>query len=105
MSDVKGSWVFAIDEKSLENSSLKLANIGETPILIVKKDGKLYALDNRCSHIACPLSSGKLEGFMVKCPCHDWRFDIRTGEFIDAPEVKLPVFQVKVTKGKIYVKI
>jgi nitrite reductase/ring-hydroxylating ferredoxin subunit len=98
-------WVFAADDKELAEASMKLANIGETPVLIVKKEGKFYALDNRCSHMECPLSSGELDGFIVKCPCHDWRFDIRTGEFIDAPEIKLPVFQVKVMKGNVYVKI
>jgi nitrite reductase/ring-hydroxylating ferredoxin subunit len=102
---MSGFWILATDEKSLEEGSMKLANAGETPVLIVKKRGKLYAVDNKCPHMECPLSAGTLEGFVVKCPCHDWRFDIRTGEFIDAPEIKLPVYEVKVEKGKVFVKI
>jgi len=29
---------------------------------------------------------------VITCPCHDWRFDVRTGEFLDAPEVRLAVY-------------
>jgi nitrite reductase/ring-hydroxylating ferredoxin subunit len=99
------SWVFAIDDKELAEAGMKLVNIGETPVLLARQKGKLYAVDNRCAHMECPLSAGVLEGFIIKCPCHDWKFDIRTGEFIDAPEIKLAVYQVKVEKGKIFVKV
>jgi 3-phenylpropionate/trans-cinnamate dioxygenase ferredoxin subunit len=105
MTSKKSSWVFAVEENKLEEDSLKLVNIDETPVLLVRKQGKVYAVNNRCAHMECPLSAGKLEGFIVKCPCHDWKFDIRTGEFIDAPEIKLPVYQAKMSKGKIYLKI
>ena len=105
MDDKKSLWVFAINDNELEENSMKLANAGETPVLLVKKQGKFYALNNKCAHMECPLSAGTLEGFVVKCPCHDWKFDIRAGEFIDAPEIKLPVYQVKVDKGKIFIKV
>jgi nitrite reductase/ring-hydroxylating ferredoxin subunit len=108
MSDVKAKkspWLLAIEDAELEEGSMKLVNLGDTPVLVVKKEGRLYAIDNRCAHMECPLSAGTLEGFIVKCPCHDWKFDVRTGEFIDAPEIKLAVFQVKIKKGKVYVKI
>jgi len=105
MSKKVSSWIFAIDDKNLEDNSMKLVNIGETPVLLAKISGKLYAVDNRCAHMECPLSAGKLEGFIVKCPCHDWRFDVRNGELVDAPEIKLAVYQVKLEKGKILIKI
>ena len=53
----------------------------------------------------CPLSKGELEGYVIKCPCHDWRFDIRSGEFLDAKELKIPVYELKVSDGNIYLKM
>ncbi|HML26952.1 MAG TPA: hypothetical protein PKC27_09730 [Methanomethylovorans sp.] len=41
----------------------------------------------------------------MKCPCHDWRFDIRSGEFLDARELKISVYELKVFDGKIYLKM
>jgi nitrite reductase/ring-hydroxylating ferredoxin subunit len=97
------TWIFALDDKSISNNGLKLVNVAEKPVLLVKKEGKAYAISNTCPHLGCPLSAGTLDGFALKCPCHDWRFDVRTGEFIDAPEVKIAKYDVKIEKGKIYV--
>jgi 3-phenylpropionate/trans-cinnamate dioxygenase ferredoxin subunit len=55
--------------------------------------------------MACPLFTGKLSGFTITCPCHDWRFDVRTGKFLDAPELGIAVFPVKSEAGKVFVKI
>jgi len=44
-----------------------------------------------------------LEGYILKCPCHDWRFDIRTGEFLAAPEIRLPTYPVREAAGKLFI--
>ena len=96
-------WTFAIEDKNMENNSLKLINIEDKPVLVVKIAGKAYAISNTCPHLGCPLSAGTLDGFILKCPCHDWRFDVRTGKFIDAPEVKIDSYDVKLEKGKLHI--
>jgi 3-phenylpropionate/trans-cinnamate dioxygenase ferredoxin subunit len=53
----------------------------------------------------CPLSKGDLEGYVIKCPCHDWRFDIRSGEFLDAKEITVHAYETKVDDGKVYVNL
>ena len=39
------------------------------------------------------------------CPCHDWRFDVRSGEFLDAPELRIATFATKVEDGKVLVEL
>ncbi|MCU0651253.1 MAG: Rieske (2Fe-2S) protein [Candidatus Omnitrophica bacterium] len=76
------------------------------PILLIRKKGpEIYAISNKCPHMGCPLRTGLLEGYILTCPCHDWRFDIRTGEFLDAKEITIPVYQVKTDNGRIFVKV
>ncbi len=75
------------------------------PVLLIKKEGQIFAVSNKCAHMACALSGGSLFGFMLKCPCHDWLYDIRTGEFFNAPEIRLPVFESKVEDGKIFINV
>jgi len=41
----------------------------------------------------------------MKCPCHDWRYDIRTGAFVDAGEISLKTYRWKVVEGGIFIKI
>jgi nitrite reductase/ring-hydroxylating ferredoxin subunit len=48
---------------------------------------------------------GTLDGYNLVCPCHDWRYDIRTGRFRAAPELGLTVYPVKAETGKIYVSL
>jgi 3-phenylpropionate/trans-cinnamate dioxygenase ferredoxin subunit len=55
--------------------------------------------------MACPLEGGKLEGATLTCPCHDWRFDVRSGEFLDAPELRITTFATKVEDGKVLVEL
>ena len=42
-------------------------------------DGEYLAVDNTCPHRGGPLGEGHLEGGVVVCPWHGWRFDLRTG--------------------------
>jgi 3-phenylpropionate/trans-cinnamate dioxygenase ferredoxin subunit len=94
-----------MDENKLKEGALSVAYPKGLPVLLIKKEGRVYALSNKCAHMACALSAGSLFGFMLKCPCHDWLYDIRTGEFFNAPELKLPVYECKADGGKIFVKV
>jgi 3-phenylpropionate/trans-cinnamate dioxygenase ferredoxin subunit len=55
--------------------------------------------------MACTLAAGYLEGYTIKCPCHDWKFDIRTGEFLDAREIKIPTYELRLAEKKVFVKV
>ena len=72
-------------------------------LLLVKAGGAVYAIANRCAHMACPLESGARDGFVITCPCHDWRFDVRTGAFVEAPEITIPTYPVRVEGGEVFV--
>jgi 3-phenylpropionate/trans-cinnamate dioxygenase ferredoxin subunit len=45
--------------------------------------------------MACPLLLGTLDGHTLTCACHDWRFDIRTGRFLSAPELGLATYDAE----------
>lgn len=39
----------------------------------------VYAMEDQCPHADAPLSDGCLDGAIVTCALHGWRFDVRTG--------------------------
>jgi nitrite reductase/ring-hydroxylating ferredoxin subunit len=98
-------WVPALDEASLLEETINLASPKGVSIILIKKDGHIYALRNRCAHMSCTLSGGRLDGYTLQCPCHEWKYDITTGEFIDAREITVPTYMCKSQDGKIYVKL
>jgi nitrite reductase/ring-hydroxylating ferredoxin subunit len=93
------------DVKLIEHSVRLVTPRGLAVLLIRKTKHEIYAISNRCPHMGCPLRTGLLEGYILTCPCHDWRFDIRTGKFVDAAEIVLPTYQVKVVEGMILINI
>lgn len=95
----------AMEEKDLKEGTMKQRSIEGVPILIIKQQGKIFVIDDRCPHMGCRLSSGKLEGIEVVCPCHEWRFNLNTGEYQDEPAIKVIQYQWKIQLGKILVKI
>jgi nitrite reductase/ring-hydroxylating ferredoxin subunit len=98
-------YISAIEEKELEAGKMKLVRVQGVPVLFIKQNGKIYAIDNRCPHQACGFSGGSLDGNVVICPCHDWRFNLETGEYEELPSYKLVTYPFKVEGGKIWVKV
>jgi len=43
------------------------------------RDGRLYAMENRCPHRGGPLADGIVGGGVVICPLHGWKFDLASG--------------------------
>ncbi len=58
---------------------------GDLDVLVANVPGGLLATDDRCPHMAAPLSLGRLDGCVVDCPLHNGRFDLCTGETVQMP--------------------
>lgn len=104
------AWVVVMKDE-LEEQEIKLIEIENKQILMIKKEGNIHAVDNSCPHMGCPLKSGILEGYTLKCGCHNWGFDIRTGknvdtgEYIDMDDPNIDVYETQIVDGNISVKI
>jgi nitrite reductase (NADH) small subunit len=68
-------------------------------------DGAFYAMDNACAHRGGPLGEGDLEGRLVMCPWHAWRWDVTTGRNANNPAVTMKCFPVYVEGGAIFVEL
>lgn len=98
-------FVPVLEEKDLQEGKMKLVTIEGTPVLFIKQQGQIFAIDNRCPHQGCGFSGGTLDGLVIICPCHDWRFSLETGEYEEESAMKLTTFEWKVEAGKIWVKL
>jgi nitrite reductase/ring-hydroxylating ferredoxin subunit len=105
LSDDLADYYPAIEEKALMENTIKLVDVDGVKIVFAKRNGKIYAIDNHCPHQACAFSGGKLDGDFIVCPCHDWRFNLETGEYEEKPDYKLKIYEHKIVGGKIYVKL
>jgi len=98
-------WVPTIDDTKVREGAYAAVFPMGLGVLLVRVGGDLFAIANKCAHMGCPLEGGKLDGHVLTCPCHDWRFDVRTGALLDAPELAVATFPLKVEDGKIHVRV
>ena len=54
-------------------------------LLVVRRGGRLLALDDWCNHAGCLLSEGRVEADRVVCPCHDAAFRLEDGVLLSTP--------------------
>ena len=82
-------------------------------------NGELWALRNRCPHHGAPLCLGTVKGRassglpgsyelserrVLRCPWHGWEFDPSTGRCLDDPALRVAVYPVRVTNGRVEVE-
>jgi nitrite reductase/ring-hydroxylating ferredoxin subunit len=89
-----------------EGDMLKVEANGKQ-IVLSMVEGKVYAIDEICTHEGGPLDEGELNGYDLKCPWHYALFDVRNGIVSDATvwATNLNSYTVKVdeTNGDILV--
>jgi nitrite reductase/ring-hydroxylating ferredoxin subunit len=69
----------ALPAAELQPGALRRVTFGELDVLLANTSNGIVAVDDRCPHMAAPLSLGTLEGCLVACPLHNGRFDLATG--------------------------
>lgn len=96
--------------------SRKLVHVAGRDIVVFNIDGELFALSDKCPHRGGSLSKGKLTGLVessapgsyrysrpgeiIRCPWHNWEFDVRTGRsWCDPKRLRLVNYAVSVEPG------
>jgi nitrite reductase/ring-hydroxylating ferredoxin subunit len=103
-----------------EDGTRLIAEVDGVEIAVFRLEDDYHAVVNFCVHQGGPLCEGKLRGRTlpgddgwswkyddeekyVTCPWHAWKFDITTGECIDSDHYSVPIYDVEIEDGDIYV--
>jgi nitrite reductase/ring-hydroxylating ferredoxin subunit len=89
----------------LADDAALATKLGNRRIGLYRLDGKVYALDDVCTHALAHLSQGFIEHGAVECPLHGARFDIATGRCLSPPAtVDLRAYAVRIEDGEVFVR-
>ena len=69
----------------LPPGAMRRVTFGDLDLLLANTPLGIVAVDDRCPHMAAPLSIGGLEGCVVACPLHSGRFDLASGDPVQMP--------------------
>lgn len=96
--------VSAVSLQDLAPGTARHIKIGRSDIAVVRVDDEIYALSNVCRHAFAPLSEGYLDGHVLICPWHGWRYDVRDGS-TDHPNADVKTFPATVRDGIVFVTV
>jgi nitrite reductase (NADH) small subunit len=74
-------------------------------IAVFRNGGQYFALDDVCPHMGASLAGGYIEGGVVTCPWHAWRFRLADGAWADNPRVKTGCYPVRVAGDDLQVGV
>jgi naphthalene 1,2-dioxygenase system ferredoxin subunit len=74
-----------LDAADLPPGSLRRVTRDDLDVLLAHTEAGIVAVEDRCPHMAAPLSIGTLEGCVVACPLHEGRFDLCSGDPVQMP--------------------
>ena len=85
---------------------MKRVDLAGRRILLANVNGRLCAVDDTCTHEEASLSTGVLKGEFVKCPLHNSRFNVCTGQAMEEPaEDSLRVYPVREESGRVMIGV
>ncbi|MBE1445786.1 Rieske (2Fe-2S) protein [Paenibacillus sp. OAS669] len=93
-------WIQAGTVEELREQGPKLIKGG---IVVFFHEDEVYALDNRCPHLGFPLHMGSLCNGILTCHWHHARFDVCSGGTLDPWADDVPVHEIAVHEGVIWV--
>lgn len=85
VNDMAQNFIKAAQLGDIQPGKMKCVKVAGRRYLLANIDGTVYATDDRCTHEDASLSSGSLHGEFVKCPLHNSRFNVRTGQVMEDP--------------------
>lgn len=79
--------------------------VAEIPLLLLRHEGRIVALADRCTHRGGPLHEGTVADGCVTCPWHGSRFALADGAVRQGPATRpQPVYETRVVDGRVQVR-
>jgi nitrite reductase/ring-hydroxylating ferredoxin subunit/uncharacterized membrane protein len=99
-------WTDVLAEADLPAAGTPVCVVaGEVPVLLLRREGRIFAISNTCTHLGAPLHEGKVEGETIVCPWHGSVFGLRDGRLLHGPATAPEMaYEVKVEGGRVLLR-
>jgi nitrite reductase/ring-hydroxylating ferredoxin subunit len=92
-------------EDELAPGDVRTVTILASTVAVFRLGDRLYGLEADCKHEGACIANGTIDGTVVACPEHGWRYDIPTGECLEKSDSKLKTYTAYMENGYIWVDV
>jgi nitrite reductase/ring-hydroxylating ferredoxin subunit/uncharacterized membrane protein len=97
-------WTGVAEPGELTEGALVRREVDGVGILLVRSEGEIHAIADRCNHRGCSLSAGELRDDTIVCPCHGSAFRL-DGTLVKGPATaSQPAFEARAAGGRVEIR-
>ena len=98
---------FACKLSELKPRVAKTIEVNDRFVVLVKlADGKIYCVEDLCTHDGSTLGDGELDGDCLVCPRHGAKFDVKTGDAMCMPATEPTLsHEVRIENDEVFVQL
>lgn len=90
----------------LSQRPLQELTAGGKRIALSFQNGQFGAISGVCNHAGGPLGQGRLDGELVVCPWHNWKYNCRDGRGEPGYEAEsVPCYLLKIESGRVWMDL
>ena len=98
-------WTAVFPFSELAEGTPRKAQVDGRAVLVYRENGKVYAMEDTCSHAGGPLSEGEVHDGVVTCPWHGSQFRLTDGSLRRGPATYPQLrLQARVQAGQVEVR-
>ena len=98
-------WAFAAKLDDVPEGGVVQLNLDGEDIVLSRNGRVVSCFQNACAHMGMAIDMGEIADGIITCPHHGFRYDLRSGECLTAPEVALRSHAVRVIGPRIEVRL
>lgn len=92
-------------EADIDEGQMVVHTLGGWQVLLARSEGELVAINDRCTHAASRLSTGRIRRGAIMCPLHGARFDLADGRCVGGAYPPVRQFALRVVDGVVEVEV
>jgi nitrite reductase/ring-hydroxylating ferredoxin subunit len=100
-----GAWHNALDLARLPDGATLFETVGGEAVIVSRYGDTVTCFRNACAHMGVEMTEGSLDGGILTCPFHGFRYALESGECLTAPEVQLHSHAVRVIGSRVQIRL
>ena len=105
-SNTSTNYVFACKLSELKPNVPLACEVNDRFVVLALLDGKVFCIEDTCTHDGGTLGDGELVGNCLVCPRHGAKFDIRTGAAMCMPATEGTLsHEVQIRGDEVFVQL